>query len=90
LMRKAKIKGVLELKDVKRLLRAEIERAGGRGPWARAAGIDRTHVNRMLNGDRPISKKVIRALKLRLVFVPDLPVEKSPSGGRWGSRLSRV
>jgi DNA-binding phage protein len=60
----------LEIKDVIRLLRAEIERAGGGGPWARAAGIDRTHVNRMLNGDRPISKKVIRALKLRVVYLP--------------------
>jgi DNA-binding phage protein len=60
----------LELKDVIRLLRSEVERAGGQTVWAKKTGINRPVINTVLNGHQPPTKKIIRALKLRTVFVP--------------------
>jgi DNA-binding phage protein len=59
----------LELKDVIRLLRSEVERAGGQTEWAKKTGVDRTTINRVLHDRQPPTKKIIRALKLRMVFV---------------------
>jgi DNA-binding phage protein len=55
---------VLDDKDVVRLLRSEVERAGGQSAWARREGIDRTLLNRVLNGQEPPTREIIRALKL--------------------------
>ena len=60
---------VLELKDVIRLLRSEVERAGGQAAWAKKTDVDRVTINRALNDKQPPTKKIIRALKLRTVFV---------------------
>ena len=65
----------LELKDVIRLLRSEVERAGGQAAWAKKTGANRTLINRVLHDRQPPSKKIIRALKLRMVFVSE---PKSP------------
>jgi len=62
---------VFEFKDVIRLLRSEVERAGGQSAWARKAGVDRSVVNRILFCQRLPSKAIIRALKLRTVFVSE-------------------
>jgi hypothetical protein len=59
---------VFELRDVIRLLRSEVERAGGQSAWARKAGVDLTVVNKVLFGQRLPSRTIVRALKLRLVF----------------------
>ena len=59
----------LELKDVIGLLRSKVERAGGQTAWAEKTGINRTIINRVLNDREPPTKKIIRALKLRMVFV---------------------
>ena len=55
---------ILDNKDVVRLLRSKVERAGGQSSWARRERIDRTLLNRVLNGHKPPSKEIIRALKL--------------------------
>jgi DNA-binding phage protein len=60
---------VLSDKDVIRVLDAEVKRAGGQAAWSRQTGIDRTEVNKVLNGQRPPSKKMINALKLQRVYV---------------------
>jgi DNA-binding phage protein len=60
----------LELKDVIRLLRSEVERAGGQSAWAKKTGNNRTTINRVLHDRIPPTKKIIGALKLRMVFVP--------------------
>ena len=60
--------GFLELKDGSRLLRLEVERAGGQTAWARKTGNNRTIINKALNARQPPSKKIIRALKLRMAF----------------------
>jgi DNA-binding phage protein len=59
----------LELKDVIRLLRSVVERAGGQAAWAKKTGIQRTTINKALNDQGLLTKKIIRALKLRMVFV---------------------
>jgi len=59
----------LEMEGVICLLRAEVERAGGQAAWAKKAGVDRTLVNSILKGRRIPTKKIVRALNLRTVFV---------------------
>jgi DNA-binding phage protein len=59
----------LDLKDVVRLLRSEVERAGGQTAWAKKTGIERAIINRALNGLQRPTKPIILALKLRTVFV---------------------
>jgi DNA-binding phage protein len=59
----------LDLKDVIRLLHSEVERAGGQAAWAKKTGIQRTTINKALNDQRSLTKKIIMALKLRMVFV---------------------
>jgi hypothetical protein len=61
---------VLEYEDVMRLLRSEIKRAGGQMQWAKMVGMDRPLLNKMVHGTRSLNKRVIKALKLRVVFVP--------------------
>jgi hypothetical protein len=55
---------MLDDKDVVCLLRSEVERAGGQSAWARREWIDRTLVNRVLCGQKPPAKEIVRALKL--------------------------
>ena len=62
---------VLETQDVIVLLRAEVHRAGGQAAWATKAGVSRITVNKILNGHGLPTKKIIKALKLRAVFVPE-------------------
>ena len=62
---------LLENEDLMRLLRSEVKQAGGQSAWARREHIDRTMLNRMLNGRKPITKEIIRALKLCNVYALD-------------------
>jgi hypothetical protein len=64
---------MLDLDDVVCLLRSEVSRAGGQAAWANATGVNRVLVNRVLNGQRPPTKKMISALELRTVFVRATP-----------------
>jgi DNA-binding phage protein len=58
-----------ELEDVIRLLRSKVKQAGGQTAWAKKTGIDRTILNRVLNGHQSPTKAIIRALNLRVIFV---------------------
>jgi DNA-binding phage protein len=59
----------LELNDVICLLRSEVERAGSQAAWAKKTGIQRTTISKALNDQRLLTKRIIMALKLRMVFV---------------------
>jgi len=59
----------LEIEDVIRLLRSEVEQAGGQSAFAKKVGMDRSTINRILNGQRSLHPKILRALNLRIVFV---------------------
>jgi DNA-binding phage protein len=60
---------ILEESDVISLLRSEIKRAGSQAAWARKTGINRSEINKTTNQQKPPSKTIIRALKLRMVVV---------------------
>jgi hypothetical protein len=61
-------KHFLDENDVLRLLHEEVDRAGGQSAWARRSGVDRVYLNRVLNGKRPLSPRIVKALKLKRVF----------------------
>lgn len=74
---------ILEYKDLMRLLRSEVKQAGGQSAWARRQHIDRTMLNRILNGRKPITKEIIRALKLCNVYAfDDDSTERGATGFR--------
>ena len=60
---------ILELKDVVPLLRAEVRRAGGVSAWSKKTGVNRSVASKVLNNLKPPSRSIIKALKLRTVFV---------------------
>jgi hypothetical protein len=62
---------MIDNKGIIRLLRSEVKRAGGQCLWARRERIDRTMLNRVLNGQKPPTKAIIRALKLCNVYAFD-------------------
>ena len=59
----------LDQKDVVRLLRSEVNRAGGQQKWAKQNGVAPSAISMVLTGDRPPNKKILSALKLRKVVV---------------------
>ena len=61
----------LDDKDVIRLLKAEVERTGGQSAFARITGLNRNNINQILGGKRPMSKRVMRILKLRRVYIQE-------------------
>ena len=69
-MGKIRLGQILEHEDVMRLLRSEIERAGGQVAWSKLVDVNRVNLNRYLNGKCPLSKNLIKALKLRVVLTP--------------------
>jgi|307.fasta_scaffold599464_2 predicted transcriptional regulator len=60
---------VLESRDVKKLLRAEIEMAGGQTAFSRKHRVSRVTLNKIMQGKRPLTKSLIKSLKLRAVYV---------------------
>jgi DNA-binding phage protein len=64
----------LHVQDVVEMLHREIERVGSQSEWARQYGIDRTQLNRALNGRRLPPSRLCRALGLEWVIV------RHPSG----------
>jgi DNA-binding transcriptional regulator YdaS (Cro superfamily) len=51
---------LLDESDVLRLLREDVDRAGGQSAWARRSGIDRVYLNRVLNGKRPLPPRIVK------------------------------
>jgi DNA-binding phage protein len=66
-------KHLLDENDVLRLLHEVVDRAGGQSAWARQTGVDRVYLNKVLRGKRPISPKILQALKLKKVYAPTRP-----------------
>jgi DNA-binding phage protein len=56
--------------EVIQLLRAAVEREGNQGAFARRHGINRSHLNMILNGKRDATGIVVKALLLRKVYAP--------------------
>jgi transcriptional regulator with XRE-family HTH domain len=62
--------GVLDNKGVVRLLHAAVKRAGSQRAFAARMGLERSHLNSVLHGKRPPSESIIKALNLRIVYLP--------------------
>jgi transcriptional regulator with XRE-family HTH domain len=63
------VRQILDLKGVIRLLRSEIERAGSQRAFAKKAGVNHSEISRTLSGHIMPSQKILRALKLRTVYL---------------------
>lgn len=63
--------------DVKALLRAACEAAGGRQSWGETHGISPQYIGDVLRGDRRPGNKILRALGLtrRMVYGPEAETE---------------
>jgi DNA-binding phage protein len=74
----------LEQEDVVALLREEVDKVGGQSVWSKKTSVDRTNLNRILNGHMPPTKAVATALKLRLIYVRSGELSTAPprSAGR--------
>jgi hypothetical protein len=72
---------VFDADDVLRLLRSEVERAGGLSPYSRKAGLDRAHVYRTLNRELGLARRVLDALDLRVVYTSK---QRAPRSGEDG------
>ena len=57
--------------EVVQLLRAAIAREGNQAAWARHHGLERTGLNMILSGKRPVSDTVMKVLGLRKLYVPE-------------------
>jgi DNA-binding phage protein len=62
---------VLEIKDILSLLRSEVNQAGSISAWSRKTGVNRVVVTRVLSGAEPLTKSIVKALKLRMVLAAD-------------------
>jgi hypothetical protein len=69
--RRVTLRPLLEDDDVIRLLRTAVERAGSQVVFAKESGLDRSQINMILSGIRPLSDSVIKALRLRKVYTPE-------------------
>ena len=64
--------------DVLKLLHSSVKSAGGQVAFSKQTGIERTHLNMVLNGKRPLSPSIIDALNLRVVYAPIGAAPQSP------------
>jgi hypothetical protein len=55
--------------DVLHLLRAAVEREGSQMAFAKRYGINRTYLNMVLHGKKPVNNVIVQALALRKVYV---------------------
>jgi pimeloyl-ACP methyl ester carboxylesterase len=57
--------------EVIQLLRAAVEREGNQIAFARRHGLERSGLNMILNGKRPVTSAVVKALGLRKVYAQE-------------------
>jgi DNA-binding transcriptional regulator YdaS (Cro superfamily) len=52
-------------------MRAAVEREGNQTAFARRYGVERSGLNMILKGKRPVTNAVVKALGLRKVYAPE-------------------
>jgi plasmid maintenance system antidote protein VapI len=62
---------IFENGDIIQLLRLAIEREGSITAFAARYGLHRSNVNNILNGRRPVSSPLVKALGLRKVYIAE-------------------
>ena len=63
------VQRLLKLQDAIQLLRSEVKRAGSQRAFARKAGVNVSVVSKTLRGIVLPSEKILRALKLQVVYL---------------------
>ncbi len=71
---------IFDAKQVLQLLRQAIELEGSQTAFAKRHAVDRTHLSQILQGKRTISKKFLKVLGLRQVYIAESA--KPPSSPR--------
>jgi hypothetical protein len=66
------VAGFLEREDVVAVLREEVDKAGGQVAWSKKTGVNRSNLNRVLKGHRPLPQTILVALKLRAVYIKNV------------------
>ena len=61
---------LLDHDDVLKLLHARLRSRGAQGAFAKQTGVERTSLNKMVNAERPVSRRIVAALGLRVVHTP--------------------
>jgi hypothetical protein len=64
---------IFDEREVRRLLRAAVERAGTQVAFAKHHRIDRTHLNQVLKGRSRVSGSLLKCLGLRKAYTLDQP-----------------
>ena len=59
---------IFDADDVVMLLRAAVEREGSQTAFAKRYGVERTRINAILSGKRPVTESVANALGLRKTY----------------------
>jgi len=77
---------LLDEKDVVRLLREVVDKAGGQSAWARQTGVDRVHLNKVLRGKRPLTRTILQVLKLKKVYTATPAAQMKTRRGRLSGR----
>lgn len=70
---------IFESEDVLSLLRFEVQQAGSQAAWAKKNGLDRPKLNSILNGRKPLTPSIIRALGLRIAIDSDDRRHENPT-----------
>ena len=63
------VQRLLNLQDAIQLLRSEVKRAGSQRAFARKAGVNVSVISKTLRGMALPSEKILRALKLQVVYL---------------------
>jgi hypothetical protein len=61
----------LTTRDIFKLLEQEIKKAGGQSEWARQHQVSRTHLNKALRGRKTFGPTILKALKIKSIYVQD-------------------
>jgi len=59
---------LIDLRAMRKLLRREVERAGGQVAWAKQHGLHPSTINKVLNEQRLPGQRMLAALNLRKVI----------------------
>jgi DNA-binding phage protein len=82
----SRVTKLLDEKDVLRLLREDVDKAGGQSAWARQTGVDRVHLNKVLRGKRPLTRTILQVLKLKKVYTATPAAQMKTRRGRLSGR----
>ena len=61
---------LLDHDDLLKLLHSRVRSWGAQEAFAKQTGVDRTTISKMLNAERPVSRRIVAALGLRAVYAP--------------------